>query len=344
MSNVRQKAISKAVVSTIQEPSYKVLLPWLLQRTWDGMLSPIAELREGYKIVGRMALNYAFMLAFRDVCDEFEAGCSVGLFATLQDCLLSEQVLFEIMKKPSHAGVKRIADTGVGAVADGVYLFIGGLWQETLDFGKVTPLVKTLFIPLIRVGMETYTTFRLQKKPRVAEVGAKIPVELRVLYRIYKLQVAKKTFKIPQAELDSRRAKIATMASLFPPTPPLLSPSPFAQLTSSLPTNNPIDLRALSDIRSPDCGLGQSTVLRESMTATQGGKPMKNPIPPLAQVGMPRTPLSPWNLNVSPSELPPPTQNDALPVSFSTPTAWFEAYTTNSEALPHILKSLLSPQ
>jgi hypothetical protein len=175
MSNGRN-AIIRAVLKHIERPSFEVRLPWLLQRTWDSALSPVAEIREGYRIQGRLALHYAFMLAFRQVCHEFDAGCATGLygvdcdllaavfvsshvaFQTVEDALLSEAVLFELLKKPFHPNVVPIASKGVRVVADGVYIFFGALWSETEDPGKVSPCVDAIFLPLILTALATLNT------------------------------------------------------------------------------------------------------------------------------------------------------------------------------------------
>ncbi|KAF8204197.1 hypothetical protein K438DRAFT_1964566 [Mycena galopus ATCC 62051] len=110
------------------------------------MLSTEDEGREGFRCMGKSALHFAFSLAFVDACGEVEAGCTTGLFGNLKNWLLSEEVLFKLLKKPCHSDARRrIASKGVGTVRDGLYIFVGGLWYDTKDLGKVVPWIKNTF-------------------------------------------------------------------------------------------------------------------------------------------------------------------------------------------------------
>ncbi|KAF7337805.1 hypothetical protein MSAN_02254600 [Mycena sanguinolenta] len=149
MPNPRETFIMNAVKSEIGSPDFKLQLPWLLRTTWDVMLTTNDEVREAFRICGRTALHFAFALAFIEACGGIQEGCILGMFGMLENCLLSEDVLHELMTKPYHAKAPRITAKGVGVVRDGVHLFIGGLWHDTQDLGKVVPWVKNTFGPLI---------------------------------------------------------------------------------------------------------------------------------------------------------------------------------------------------
>ncbi|KAF8146436.1 hypothetical protein K438DRAFT_506940 [Mycena galopus ATCC 62051] len=106
--------------------------------------------------MGKSALHFAFSLAFVDACGRVEAGCTTGLFGNLKNCLLSEEVLFELLKKPCNSDARRrIASKGVGTVRDGLYIFVGGLWYDTKDLGKVVPWIKNSFGSLTSRSMPT---------------------------------------------------------------------------------------------------------------------------------------------------------------------------------------------
>ncbi|KAJ6541725.1 hypothetical protein B0H19DRAFT_1077526 [Mycena capillaripes] len=107
-------------------------------------------IREGFKFLGRAALRHAFALAFLEVCGGLGAECPVGLFGTLENSLLSEKVLFELLKKPSHNNADKIAVEGVAANPSG-------------------------------------------QKPEKLVLPSQ---SLRVLWRIYRLQLTKKPLKV----------------------------------------------------------------------------------------------------------------------------------------------------
>ncbi|KAF8204171.1 hypothetical protein K438DRAFT_549801 [Mycena galopus ATCC 62051] len=148
-------------------------------------------------------------------------GMAGGMFGTLENCLLSEEVLFELMKKPSYRQATRIAGQGVGAVRDGLHLFVGGLCKDAGDLGKVVPWVKTLFSSLISVAMDAYRAFRPTKKSRQATKWGKDkynpPAELRMIQRMYAMQVAKKPFKA---------SRPLNFVKATPPSTPSPPPSP----------------------------------------------------------------------------------------------------------------------
>ncbi|KAF7330136.1 hypothetical protein MSAN_02463500 [Mycena sanguinolenta] len=191
------------------------------------MLTTNDEVREAFRICGRTALHFAFALAFTEACGGFQEGCILGMFGMLENCLLSEDILHELMTKPHHSKASRITAKGVGVLRAGVHLFIGGLWHDTQDLGKVVPWVKNTFGPLIRVAVDAYRSFRSPKKARQASSGDKSkyhpPADLRVIRRMYAMQLARKPFKVSKGVQDLYFEKATPPAT--PPSPPS---SPFA--------------------------------------------------------------------------------------------------------------------
>ncbi|KAJ7238511.1 hypothetical protein B0H12DRAFT_1253807 [Mycena haematopus] len=176
MPNQRETTIKKAVKACTADSTFNIQLPWLLRTTWDTMLSTKDEMREGFKCLGRTALHFAFSLALTE---------------TLENCLLSEEVLSELLKKPYRRDARhRVASKGVGAVRDAVHIFVGGLC-------------------------------RLPKEARQAGNGNQDrynhPVEARALRRIYAIQLAKKPFKVSKEMQQTYFDEI---------TPPATPPSP----------------------------------------------------------------------------------------------------------------------
>ncbi|KAJ6489637.1 hypothetical protein C8R47DRAFT_1124999 [Mycena vitilis] len=154
-SNARTIWIVDALKSAVQDSSYQVLLPWLHPSTWDSVASPVDSIRNGLKFAGRRSLGYCLLLAFFDVASGPEAGCLPGHYETVEECLLREDVLVEILLKLRHPGVAPIATRG-SKVRDPFLVFVGGLWQDTQNLGKVLPFVIQIFVPLIRVAMRAY--------------------------------------------------------------------------------------------------------------------------------------------------------------------------------------------
>ncbi|KAJ7605058.1 hypothetical protein DFH06DRAFT_1253431, partial [Mycena polygramma] len=191
--------------------------------TWDQLLSPQDTIREGYRAMGRTALHLAFATVFAEFCGGLEAGFSVRLFGTLENCLLSEEIFFELFKKPAHRGVDAIAAKGGGTVADAVHIFIGGLWFESPSLGKVLPFVRSVFGALLPVAVDAFDSFRKSKRAKQAKTGGGQPTELLVLHRVYRMQIAKKPLKLSkevrQKYADLMKTFQATPSSSFPATP-----------------------------------------------------------------------------------------------------------------------------
>lgn len=61
------------------------------------------------------------------------------------------------MKKPRFDGAKPVAGAGITNVSGGVFIFIGGLYEDTGGLGKVLPFIRAVFSPLIKVAVEAYT-------------------------------------------------------------------------------------------------------------------------------------------------------------------------------------------
>ncbi|KAJ7492036.1 hypothetical protein FB451DRAFT_1216767, partial [Mycena latifolia] len=217
----REDSMILAAISAIQEATYRVVFPWALPGTWDSMLSPVDNIREGYRILGWGSIKHAFMLAFSDVCNPLEGGCPPGLFGTLENCLLCDRILLEILKKPEHPGVARIV-TIEQTVGASVLIFIGGLYGETNNLNKILPWIKTLFIPLIRAGMTAYHEFRTIKKAKVSQRGTNCAGDLRILQRMRDLQFAKKPPRPTQLEnLKKRNTSILRSPLSTPSSSPM---------------------------------------------------------------------------------------------------------------------------
>ncbi|KAJ6541728.1 hypothetical protein B0H19DRAFT_1077529 [Mycena capillaripes] len=122
-------------------------------------------IREGFKFLGRAALRHAFALAFLEVCGGLGAECPVGLFGTLENSLLSEKVLFELLKKPSHNNADKIAVEGQ-------------LKRRPSSH------------PLLTCSLAANPS---GQKPEKLVLPSQ---SLRVFWRIYKLQLAKKPLKV----------------------------------------------------------------------------------------------------------------------------------------------------
>ncbi|KAJ7432276.1 hypothetical protein FB451DRAFT_385560 [Mycena latifolia] len=205
----REVEITNAVVSAIREPTYKVILSWVLPRTWDSLLSPVDEIREGFRVKGWGSAKYAFLLAFLEVCGGFENGCPLGLYGTVENCLFSEQVFFEILKKPQHPDGSRIVSLD-DTVSGSVFIFLGGLWDEVTGLDKVVPMVKRLFIPLIRVAMTAFHDFCPSKKAKLSKTGGPNRADdLFILQRMRDLQFVNKPPRPTQLEnLRKHNARI----------------------------------------------------------------------------------------------------------------------------------------
>ncbi|KAJ6520495.1 hypothetical protein C8R45DRAFT_955363 [Mycena sanguinolenta] len=321
MPNARETFIVHAVKSEIGSPDCKPRLPWLLRTTWDAMLTTNDEVREAFKVAGRTALHFAFALAFTEACGGIDAGCTLGMFGMLENCLLSEEILRELMTKPSHSQAARITAKGVGVVRDGVHLFVGGLWCDTKDLGKVVPWVKNTFAPLIRVAIEAYQSFRVPKKARQASSGQNgkynPPADLRVVRRMYAMQLARKPFKV------SMRVQELYFEKVTPPaTPPSLSPSSFAspvvdaertKIHSTYPESSLVGIK-LSNLSIPPQPeeLSSATALQEPISLKRKLESGHEDRPSPATAAPPRSPLTARNLQAAPlpSSLVPPVFSD----------------------------------
>ncbi|KAF8146453.1 hypothetical protein K438DRAFT_1869497 [Mycena galopus ATCC 62051] len=293
-----ERNIVKAVKTHIAAPDFKVLLPFLSHSSWDDVLSTNHGVREGFRSVGKTALHLAFSLAFSGICGELGDEWPVGMFGMLENLLLSEEVLYEIMKKPNHPHASRIAAKGVGAVRDGVHTFIGGLWNDTGDLGKVAPWVKNTFGPLLKVAVDVYQ-MRPPKRARSAQAPddakgkSTHPTDLRALQRIYALQVAKKPFKASRALKSDKAA---------PPSTP--SPPPSTSFES------PVDRETEHELPSKAPGInGGASVAGAQLTAltAQPRRPEapKTPTLPQAPFSLKRKiPSSPSSPHATPTIAP----------------------------------------
>jgi hypothetical protein len=164
-----------SITAAIEDPAFEVPLPWMLSTTWALVESKDEAVRNRLRLRGRIAFRYALLLAFEEFCAEdderasFSSMYNVGayklqrnvsfscLIQALEECLLSEEVISALLGKPHHHGVKRVTSEGVLYVSGGFNIFMGGLWTEA-QLSKITPWVKTLFIPLFRVAVEGDTS------------------------------------------------------------------------------------------------------------------------------------------------------------------------------------------
>ncbi|KAJ7823649.1 hypothetical protein B0H13DRAFT_1919546 [Mycena leptocephala] len=203
------------VTAAIEDPTFDVHLPWMLPTTWGLVESKDEAVRNRLRLRGRIAVRYALLLAFEEFVSEDDARASfssmynVGaykpqrnvsfsrLIQALEECLLSEEVLSALLTKPHHHDVKRVTSEGVSYVSGGFNVFMGGLWTEA-QLSKISPWVKTLFVPLFRVAVEGNTSSRnVVKRSRVDREVSETSCESQVLLRLRKLQLAKKPEKKP---------------------------------------------------------------------------------------------------------------------------------------------------
>ncbi|KAF7330148.1 hypothetical protein MSAN_02464800 [Mycena sanguinolenta] len=219
MPNAREESIMNAVKSTITDPDFKVQLPWLLRTTWDTMFST-NDMRESLKVLGRTALHFAFASTFIEVCGGAAAGCTPGMFGVLENCLLSEGVLFELLKKPSHPDARRrVASKGVGTVRDAVHIFVGGLWLDTQGLGKIAPWVHNTFAPS-HTNCDRSLPISARQADKADRGKSHHSSEVCALQRIYAFQLAKKPLKV------SRTVEALYFDAATPPATPLCPFSP----------------------------------------------------------------------------------------------------------------------
>ncbi|KAJ7838768.1 hypothetical protein B0H14DRAFT_3699682 [Mycena olivaceomarginata] len=270
-AKTRERAVLDTIKSTIAQPDFKVQLPWIPPATWNIMLSTNDEVREGYKCLGRAALHLAFAVSFTDACGGLGVGCPVGMFGALENCLLSEEVLFELMKKPCHRHTRlRVASKGVTLVRDAVHIFLGGLWNsDTENLGQILPWVRHVFGPLIPVAIEAYRSFRPPKRARNA-TNNQHPVELRGIQRIYALQFAGRPLKISKAQEEQYFELIDSLLT----TPPA-SPYPYlAEEDDELKTNaNADDWVNVLQAPSVSSRIYRPRIAREPLAALAAGPP-----------------------------------------------------------------------
>ncbi|KAJ7686859.1 hypothetical protein B0H17DRAFT_1071334 [Mycena rosella] len=194
----RDRAIIEVAIRAIQHPSFKVLLPFLQRESsWDGLLAPVNLVREASQIKGWSCILYAFSLVFMEVCGSGEQ-CIPGLYGVFENCLLSEKVFHELLLKVKQPGVPRLVKKGESA-RDSVSGFVGGLCKET-RLNKVVPWIRNLYLPVIRVVLPVYFSFRPSKKARMNEMGPTYAAELRILERLHKLQKAQEHAKRKSSE------------------------------------------------------------------------------------------------------------------------------------------------
>ncbi|KAJ7819913.1 hypothetical protein B0H14DRAFT_1349478 [Mycena olivaceomarginata] len=272
-TKTRERAVLDAVKSTIAQRDFKVQLPWIPPATWNTMLSTRTndEVREGYKCLGRAALHLAFAVSFMDACGGLGVGCPVGMFGALENCLLSEEVLFELMKEPCHRNTRlRVASKGVTLVRDAVHIFLGGLWNsDTENLGQILPWVRHVFGPLIPVAIEAYRSFRPPKRARNA-TNNQHPVELRGIQRIYALQFAGRPLKISKAQEEQYFELIDSLLT----TPPA-SPYPYlAEEDDELKTDaNADDWVNVLQAPSTSSRIYGARIAHEPLTALAAGPP-----------------------------------------------------------------------
>ncbi|KAJ7819897.1 hypothetical protein B0H14DRAFT_3147259 [Mycena olivaceomarginata] len=188
-----------------------------------------------------------------------------------KNCLLSEEVLFELMKKPCHRNTRlRVASKGVTLVRDAVHIFLGGLWNsDTENLGQILPWVRHVFGPLIPVAIEAYRSFRPPKRARNA-TNNQHPVELRGIQRIYALQFAGRPLKISKAQEEQYFALIDSLLT----TPPA-SPYPYlAEEDDELKTNaNADDWVNILQAPSTSSRVYRPRIAREPLAALAAGPP-----------------------------------------------------------------------
>ncbi|KAJ7838779.1 hypothetical protein B0H14DRAFT_2588393 [Mycena olivaceomarginata] len=259
-TKTRERAVLDAVKSTTRQRDFKVQLPWIPPATWNTMLSTNDEVREGYKCLGRAALHLAFAVSFMDACGGLGVGCPVGMFGALENCLLSEEVLFELMKKPCHRNTRlRVASKGVTLVRDAVHIFLGGLWNsDTENLGQILPW--SLSSPLVS---------RPPKRARNA-TNNQHPVELRGIQRIYALQFAGRPLKISKAQEEQYFELIDSLLT----TPPA-SPYPYlAEEDDELKTDaNADDWVNVLQAPSTSSRIYGARIAHEPLTALAAGPP-----------------------------------------------------------------------
>ncbi|KAJ6601177.1 hypothetical protein DFH09DRAFT_1127060 [Mycena vulgaris] len=209
-----QLAMTKAALDAIKEPAYNVPIPWLNTVGWKGLLASVDIVREGYYVKGKGSIQYAFMQAFIEVCGGLRDGCTPGLYGSLETSLLRENVFREIFSKPNHPGVESIVE-GDKPVMRAIYIYVGGLWEETQSLYRITSWIRELFIPLIRVAMVAYNAgCKHAQDSHVSTPGDnRQSAELVVLGRLSTLISAKR------AKQTSKPAETVTSLS-FPFAPP----------------------------------------------------------------------------------------------------------------------------
>ncbi|KAJ7146366.1 hypothetical protein C8R44DRAFT_724162 [Mycena epipterygia] len=236
MPNERERAIIDAIIEIIKDPKYRILLPWLLATTWEAMVSPVDEIREELRVIGRVSLQYELLMLFLRT---HTGGMLPGFYGMLENCLLCEEVIFEMLSKSSAADVEAIAKEGT-AVNGPFKIFVGGLWRDTQSLAKVTPFVEAVFGPLLGPAMHAYNEFRPPKKAKVARVshsGINFAGELRILEHIYKHQLDRKPTKIKRSEKEQQAFQYLELMAKLPATPKPTSPGSAASSIWSPPAN-----------------------------------------------------------------------------------------------------------
>ncbi|KAJ7507261.1 hypothetical protein B0H11DRAFT_1970947 [Mycena galericulata] len=226
----RIEFIKARLIAAMADPKFKFTLPWVRQTTWKDMSSPDSAVREGFRVKGRIAIRYALLLVFEgQISKDGEASYSPGFYSSIEECVLSEEVLSELLAQPRHNGEQRIVGEGVGYVTHGFNIFIGGLWQDVGGLGKITAFVESAFAPLVSVAIKSYRSFSPPKRARSCAGGGANCSELRVLERIRKLQLAKK----PEKSWKSNQPAGLVPSIVVPTPPPCVSPTTDLSLGNS---------------------------------------------------------------------------------------------------------------
>ncbi|KAJ7432275.1 hypothetical protein FB451DRAFT_1317204 [Mycena latifolia] len=271
----REQSMTIAAISAVRQPGYEVVFPEVLLSTWDSLRSPVAAVREGYRVLGRGSIKYAFVLAFSAVCKPLEDGCAPVLFGTLENALLREEMFVEILKKPNHPGVQRITtlDENHQTVSGGLFIFVGGLWRDALGLATITDWIQVIFTPLIRAALAAYNSWRPAKKAKKEEParGTGCKRDLCILDRLRNLQIAMTTKKSTE--------NAEQLNSLFPtlslsPSPPTVTEDEEQLRTASTPGPSQSTLTASAGIP----GAAFPTVRGASPTVLPSPQTLQAPI------------------------------------------------------------------
>ncbi|KAJ7508432.1 hypothetical protein B0H11DRAFT_2304387 [Mycena galericulata] len=198
MPNHVEVNIVNEILEYIKQPAYTVNLSWLRGETWKSVRSRVNTIREGLRIKGRGSIKYAFMLAFLNVTGGLEDGLEPGVFGTLENCILSERVLFAVLKKVRRGKFHLHLRDGEN-VSAAFHVFVGGMWDDVCGLNKVVPCLARLFEPLIQVGMAARSQIRPFKKAKCGD-GSDQPraAELDLLERMWQFQEKTKPQKLPK--------------------------------------------------------------------------------------------------------------------------------------------------